>query len=193
MPAPTTMKSVSPGRAFIRMHSAPKNAPESAFLMLMVTRTKACSFHRNRAILAMGKSIGPMVYAGSGCIRYTRSLTRIPVQTSSRSYEVLVERGLLRSAAGLLQEIIPAHSKAFLVSSGPILKLWGTPLMESFANAGHPLPILEMADGEASKRMRAVEKLAVKMVRLGADRRSMVIALGGGVVGDVAGFVASIY
>ena len=65
--------------------------------------------------------------------------------------------------------------------------------MESFANAGHPLPILEMADGEASKRMRAVEKLAGKMVRLGADRRSMVIALGGGVVGDVAGFVASIY
>ena len=50
-----------------------------------------------------------------------------------------------------------------------------------------------MTDGETSKRLGAVEKLAEKMVDLGADRRSIVIALGGGVVGDVAGFLASIF
>lgn len=50
-----------------------------------------------------------------------------------------------------------------------------------------------MTDGETSKRLGAVEKLAEKMVALGADRRSIVIALGGGVVGDVAGFLASIF
>jgi 3-dehydroquinate synthase len=79
------------------------------------------------------------------------------------------------------------------VSSEPILKLWGTPLIESFAEAGRPLDVLQMTDGETSKRLIAVEKLAGKMVRLGADRRSVVIALGGGVVGDVAGFLASIF
>jgi len=106
---------------------------------------------------------------------------------------VLVERGLLRSAAGLLQEIIPAHAKPFLVSSEPILKLWGVPLIESFAKSGRPLAVQEMADGETSKRLSAVERLAGKMVSLGADRQSVVIALGGGVVGDVAGFLASIF
>ena len=73
----------------------------------------------------MGKCIGAPLYAGKGSIRYTRSLTRIPVRTASRSYEVLVERGLLRSASACLQEVIPPHSRVFLVSSAPILKLWG--------------------------------------------------------------------
>ena len=141
----------------------------------------------------MGKCTDAPLYASKRSIYYTRGLTRIPVRAASRSYDVLVERGLLRSASACLQEVIPAHSKAFLISSAPILKLWGNSLSESFAQAGRTLAVLDMADGETSKRLGAVEKLATKMVRLGADRRSVVIALGGGVVGDVAGFLASIY
>ena len=141
----------------------------------------------------MGIGLRAALYAREGCILYTSTLTRIPVRTASRSYEVLVERGLLRSASACLQEVIPSHAKTFLVSSEPILKLWGASLIECFAEAGRPLAVLEMADGETSKRLIAVEKLAGKMVRLGADRRSVVIALGGGVVGDVAGFLASIF
>jgi 3-dehydroquinate synthase len=171
----------------------PQNARESAVPMLMVTRITAMRFTRNAPMLAMGKCFSAMLYAGQGSIRYTRSLTRIPVRTSSRSYEVLVERGLLRSASALLRELVPSHAKAFLVSSPPILRLWGTSLTESFSDAGISLEVLEMTDGETSKRLSAVEKLAGKMVSLGADRRSVVIAFGGGVVGDVAGFLASIF
>jgi 3-dehydroquinate synthase len=50
-----------------------------------------------------------------------------------------------------------------------------------------------MQDGESAKRFASVEKLTTKLVRLGGDRRSVVVALGGGVVGDVAGFAASIF
>ncbi len=50
-----------------------------------------------------------------------------------------------------------------------------------------------MAEGEPAKRLKTVEKLATRMVASGADRRSVVLALGGGVVGDVAGFLASIF
>ncbi len=141
----------------------------------------------------MGKCFRANLYAGIASIRYTRSLFRIPVRTSSRSYEVFVERGLLHSAAALLQELIPVRSRAVLVTSEPILKLCGTPLKESFAKVGRPLAVLEMLDGETSKRLSAVERLAGKLVTLGADRQSVVIALGGGVVGDVAGFLASIF
>ncbi len=141
----------------------------------------------------MRKRVSATVYAGRSTIRYTRSLTRIPVRTSSRSYEVLVERGLLRSAFPALQALVPPHSKAFLVSSPAILKLWGSTLLESFAKADRPLAVVEMTDGETSKKLDAVEKLAEKIVGLSADRRSIVIALGGGVIGDVAGFLASIF
>ena len=159
----------------------------------MVTRTAGRRFKRKLPILAMGKCFVATLYAGQGSIRYTRGLTRIPVRTLSRSYEVLVERGLLRSASAVLQDLIPSHSKTFLVSSETIVKLWGAPMAESFANAARPLTVIEMADGEMSKRLSAVEKLAGKMLSLGADRRSVVVALGGGVVGDVSGFLASIF
>jgi 3-dehydroquinate synthase len=108
-------------------------------------------------------------------------------------YEVLVERGLLCSTSALLHEAIPSHAKVFVVSSGPILGLWGTPLIESLTKSGKQVAVLEMPDGESSKRLGTLEKLAVKMVSLGADRQSVVIALGGGVVGDVAGFLSSIF
>lgn len=104
-----------------------------------------------------------------------------------------MERGLLRSVATSLQELVPPRSRVFLVSSESILKLWGTPLKVSFAGIGRPVESLDMPDGETSKRLSTVEKLARKMVSLGADRRSVVLAFGGGVVGDVAGFLASVF
>jgi 3-dehydroquinate synthase len=167
--------------------------PDSAVPVLMVTRITCHRFPRSRLTLDTRKCATAKVYAGRSTIRYTRSLTRIPVRTSSRSYEVLIERGLLRSALPALQALVPPDSKLFLVSSPAILKLWGASLQESFSTADQPLAIVEMTDGEPSKRLGAVEKLAEKMVGLGADRRSIVIALGGGVIGDVAGFLASIF
>ena len=106
---------------------------------------------------------------------------------------MLVERGLLRSAADALRPTIPAHSKTFLLSSNAILKLWGTALIESLGRAEHAIEVVEMQDGEAAKKFASIEKLTTRMVKLGGDRRSVVIALGGGVVGDVAGFAASIF
>ena len=161
--------------------------------MVMVPRTVVPRFGWTVPFIATGNVTVPHAYASKATIRYTRSLTRIPVRTASRSYEVVVEKGLLRSAPALLHALIPSHSKVFVVSSPPILKLWGDLLIGSLSDAGLSLALLEMADGETSKRLSAVEKLARKMVSLGADRRSIIIALGGGVVGDVAGFLASIF
>src|SRR5271165_5307143 len=126
-------------------------------------------------------------------IHYTRRLTRIPVQAPSRSYEVLVERGLLRSAAVALRDIIPAQSRVFVVTSPPIRTHWGSTLRKSYSQAGRKLEILEMPDGEHSKKLSQLERLASKLVARGADRGSVILALGGGVVGDVGGFLASIF
>jgi 3-dehydroquinate synthase len=65
--------------------------------------------------------------------------------------------------------------------------------MQSLAKSGLSAEILEMPDGEPAKRLSTLEKLAEKLVKLGADRGVVLVALGGGVVGDVTGFLASIY
>ena len=106
---------------------------------------------------------------------------------------MLVERGLLRSAATMLRELIPADSRVFVVTSPRIRKHWGATLKKSFIRVDRKLEILEMPDGERSKKLAQLEKLAAKLVKRGADRRSVILALGGGVVGDVSGFLASIF
>src|SRR5208283_4909117 len=126
-------------------------------------------------------------------IHYTRHLTRIPVQTPSRSYDVLVERGLLGSAVTTLREILPSGSRVFAVTSPRVRKHWGSTLTKSCNRAGPKLEVLDMPDGERSKKLSQLERLAAKLVKRGADRRSVILAFGGGVVGDVGGFLASVF
>ena len=126
-------------------------------------------------------------------IHYTKSLTRIAVQTPSRSYEVQVERGLLRSAAVALRDFVPAESRVFVITQPPIRKRWGKMLRKSFSKAGRNIDFIQLPDGERSKTLPQLEKLAGKLMSRGADRRSVILALGGGVVGDVAGFLASVF
>ena len=69
----------------------------------------------------------------------------------------------------------------------------GKPLVRSLAAAGFTPEFVEMRDGERYKRLATVEELAEKMTRLGAERDAVVLAFGGGVVGDVGGMLASVY
>ena len=126
-------------------------------------------------------------------IQYTNRLTRIPVHTPSRSYEVLIKRELLRSAGTLLHGVIPAKARIFILTSPPIRQHWAGPLRKSFRKAGHGVEMLLMADGERAKTLAQLEKLGSKLVEYGADRHCVLVALGGGVVGDVGGFLASVF
>ncbi|MGA9527728.1 MAG: 3-dehydroquinate synthase [Terriglobales bacterium] len=119
-------------------------------------------------------------------------MIRIPVTTASRSYDVLIGSGLVSNAGETLAPFL-AGKRAFVVTVPPVRKRWAHTLLESLQAAGIEAQPLEMPDGERAKRLATLEKLAGKLVELGADRSSTLIALGGGVVGDVTGFLASIY
>lgn len=119
-------------------------------------------------------------------------MIRIPVSTPSRSYEVLIGSGLLADAGECLGEIV-GNRRVFVVTAPSIRQRWSKPLLQSLVKAGIHAQLLEMQDGEPSKRLATLEKLAEKLVKAGADRGILLIALGGGVVGDVTGFLASIY
>jgi 3-dehydroquinate synthase len=119
-------------------------------------------------------------------------MIRIPVAASSRSYEVLLENGLLRHAGKCLSDIL-GKRRVFVVTVAPVRRRWGKILTQSLTEARMDYVLLEMPDGEPSKRLTTLEKMADKLVHLGADRTAALVAFGGGVVGDVTGFLASIY
>src|SRR5258708_29936661 len=116
----------------------------------------------------------------------------VPVATPSRSYEVLIGSGLLARAGECLGKTLEGR-RAFVVTSPPVRRLWAKVLLKSLSASAVETGVLEMPDGERSKRLATLEKLAEKLVKHGADRGITLIALGGGVVGDVTGFLASIY
>jgi 3-dehydroquinate synthase len=119
-------------------------------------------------------------------------MIRIPVVTSSRSYEVLIGSGLLPRAGELLGQLLE-NRRAFVLTVPPVRRRYAKVLLQSLAASGIETQLLEMPDGERSKRLTTIEKLAEKLVQQGADRGATLIALGGGVVCDVTGFLASIY
>lgn len=120
-------------------------------------------------------------------------MNSILVKTSSRTYPVIIELGVLRTGSSELTQELNRASKVFLISTENILQLWGTQVCGTLQNSGKSVVVLTMRDGESAKRLSTIEKLATAMVKAGADRHSLLVALGGGVVGDVTGFLASIF
>ena len=121
------------------------------------------------------------------------AMLRIPITTASRNYEAVIEHGLLSGAGEILRNLLSATSPVFVITVPPVHRRWGKALLKSLAGAGFIPKFVEMSDGERFKRLASVEKLADDLVKLGADRKAIVIAFGGGVVGDVAGMLASVY
>ena len=119
-------------------------------------------------------------------------MIRIPVRTPSRSYQVLLGSGLLVRAGEHLGKLVVGR-RVFVITVPPVRRRWGKVLLQSLAEAAVQAVALEMADGERFKRLATLEKLAESLVKLGADRSATLIALGGGVVCDVTGFLASVY
>jgi 3-dehydroquinate synthase len=112
---------------------------------------------------------------------------RIPVRTPSASYIVEIAAGSSGSLGALL-ETIKAPGRRFVVSSPPIWRLHGA----AFETVTTEKPIL-IPDGERYKQVSTVGRIYDALIRAGADRATTILALGGGVVGDVAGFAAATF
>jgi len=121
-------------------------------------------------------------------------VTRIRVRLKQNPYDVLIAGGLIKQAGRHIKPLLPSpKSRVFVVTSPTVRRHWGAALETSLENSGLSCETLEMNDGERNKRLETVERLAGQMVTRRADRKSLVVALGGGVVGDCAGFLAAIF
>jgi 3-dehydroquinate synthase len=115
----------------------------------------------------------------------------IRVRSAAGEYAILCGAGILRDAAGEIEKLGKFSSVHVLTSP----KVWGAAgktVKAAIPRDASPKVHL-FDDAETKKNMRTVELLCRKLTRAGADRKSLIMAVGGGVVGDVAGFVAASY
>jgi 3-dehydroquinate synthase len=122
------------------------------------------------------------------------SLVRtLPIQTASAAYNMLLGEDLLADLPQHLGDIFGERPRRYFVVTSPeIWALWSEVFLSGFAADGGPAVLLLPA-GEHHKRLAALERLAQQLAAAGADRGSILIAFGGGVIGDVTGFLAAIY
>ncbi|HEY1896379.1 MAG TPA: 3-dehydroquinate synthase [Terracidiphilus sp.] len=132
----------------------------------------------------MRSTTGPVLYDKS-------NVQTIRVETPSAKYDVIAGSGLIATLAQRIERIAGRlPRRVFVLTSPEIWALWGETLAASFAE---PPITLFLAPGEKHKTMASVEKLLRQMVAAGGDRGSLLIAFGGGIVGDVGGFVAAVF
>jgi 3-dehydroquinate synthase len=115
----------------------------------------------------------------------------IRVETPSAKYGVVTGSGLIGSLAPRIERIAgKLPRRVFVLTSPEIWALWSEAFLSSFAA---PPIALFLPSGEKHKTLASVEGLARQMAAAGGDRGSLLIAFGGGIVGDVGGFLASIF
>ncbi|HYF22532.1 MAG TPA: 3-dehydroquinate synthase [Caulobacteraceae bacterium] len=109
-----------------------------------------------------------------------------------RAYEVLVGRGLLPRAGYLIRPVLN-RPRVAVISDETVAGLYGEALIDSLADAGVSANLITVPPGEGSKSFAELERLCDRLLAMELTRKDAVVAFGGGVVGDLAGFAASIY
>ncbi len=117
---------------------------------------------------------------------------RLRMQLPIGGYDIWLGEGLLARAAELIQRQLRA-GRAALITHPELAELHAGPLLRGLRELGYEVEVLTFPAGETHKTLATVAGLYERCIAAGLDRQSPIIALGGGVVGDVAGFTAATY
>lgn len=115
----------------------------------------------------------------------------ITVNLAERGYDVLIGSGLLQDLASLLP--VGRASKIGVITDTNVGPLYGAAIEEQLRKTGCEVFLQEIPAGETSKTLSMVERCSVQLLEWGFGRQDLLVALGGGVVGDLTGLVASLY
>jgi 3-dehydroquinate synthase len=118
----------------------------------------------------------------------------ITVELSGRSYPVHVGQGLLDRAGTLIRDSLGAKArKAVLISNQTVDRLYGHRTSSSLRRGGFRVERVLIGDGERYKTLRTAEMVYTSLIERGIERSDVIVAVGGGVVGDLAGFVGATF
>ncbi|MEJ7139030.1 3-dehydroquinate synthase [Amphibiibacter pelophylacis] len=121
----------------------------------------------------------------------SKILATCRVALADRSYDVRIGQGLLGDAASYFD--LPRSRQALIVTNTTVGPLYGAALKAALAGRHDTLHYLELPDGEAYKTSETLGLIYDALLRPACDRKTLIYALGGGVVGDVAGYAAATY
>ncbi len=117
-------------------------------------------------------------------------MRRVAVTTSTTAYDILIGSGLLAQ----LKDLIGDRKQSFVLTVPEVWARWSGQFLQSFNTASEATPrVLFARPGESAKSLVELERLAEELLSAGADRSALLITFGGGVIGDLGGFLASIY
>jgi 3-dehydroquinate synthase len=116
---------------------------------------------------------------------------RVGIELGERRYEIVIGQGLLDDA--LAFENLPRSKLAAIVTNSTVSPLYAARLKLAVGRHHEALQLIELLDGEEYKDWASLQLIFDSLLAAGADRRTVIYALGGGVVGDIAGFAAACY
>jgi len=123
-------------------------------------------------------------------LKHSADIT-VDVALGDRAYDIVIGRGVLSSLGARVAALRPGVRTA-IVTDRTVAKHWLEPAERSLAEAGIPTSRIIVEEGEVSKTYAGLEKVSEALIAARIERNDLVIALGGGVVGDLAGFAAAI-
>ena len=126
--------------------------------------------------------------ASSPCAADT---TTVSINLGERSYDILIGQGLLQQPGAF--EGLPKSAKALIVTNTTVGPLYTAKLRQAIAKHHKVVLDIELPDGEQYKDWPALNQVFTKLLEEAADRKTVLYALGGGVVGDMTGFAAACY
>jgi len=115
----------------------------------------------------------------------------VRVELGARGYDIVIGEGLL-AALGAQMRNLGTSRRAAIVTDESVARLYLEPVRGALEAAGYEAPAVQVAPGEGSKNFATLERVTAHLLDLGVERGDFVVALGGGVIGDLAGFAAAI-
>jgi 3-dehydroquinate synthase len=116
----------------------------------------------------------------------------VRVELGERSYDICIGEKWIPQLGELLN-FVPKTSQMIMITDNNVFNLYGASVLKILRDAGFKVEPAVIPGGEGCKNLATVASLYEQMIALGLDRKSTVLALGGGIVGDIAGFVAASY
>ncbi len=116
----------------------------------------------------------------------------LKVDLKDRSYPIIIEKGLINRVS---EEIIKVYKgkKIFIITDDNVNKYYGGKISEELKNNDFEVKLLSLKPGEETKNFNTLPIVYNELLDFNLTRSDLIIALGGGVIGDLAGFVASTY
>ena len=119
-------------------------------------------------------------------------MKQVQVGLGDRSYSIIINEGLLADIGSELK-LRQFGKRYIIIADDKVAKLFGQQVVDSMAVNGLLVDLLTFPHGESHKNLQTIADLTSSLSRLGVDRKDVLIALGGGVTGDITGFVAAVY